>query len=203
MTTTEAPILTDRNKQQTSMNYLELAHKIHQNAVDKGFWDEERPAKHFLMLAICELCEAIEADREGRRSHPSALECLQDAEFLEDFRKHVKDTLEDELADCVIRLLDLLAKICPTEEINITLWDNVNGLTLTEVAYRAADCLSDFDTYWDSEEEDVYPEMRAGILYTIGILQSYATLIGIDLDRHILLKMRYNASRPRLHGKKY
>lgn len=39
--------------------------------------------------------------------------------------------------------------------------------------------------------------------YAIDMLYSYAKSEGIDLDRHILLKMRYNATRPRLHGKKY
>lgn len=43
-----------------------LAGRIHQTARDKGFWDKERNLGEMLMLAVSELAEALEEDREGR-----------------------------------------------------------------------------------------------------------------------------------------
>ena len=38
---------------------------------------------------------------------------------------------------------------------------------------------------------------------TLTRISALADAIGIDIERHIELKMQYNQSRPRLHGKKY
>jgi len=79
---------------------------IFQNNKAKGFWDNERNVGELLMLVTSELGEAMEAHRKGNftpdlfkgSSHtPSA------------FKEHIKDTFEDEIADAVIRLLDLSA----------------------------------------------------------------------------------------------
>ena len=44
----------------------ELAQRIHESSVSKGFWDKDLPLNHCIMLVICELCEVIEAERRGR-----------------------------------------------------------------------------------------------------------------------------------------
>lgn len=187
------------------MNYYELAKEVHANAVAKGFWDEERSIRHYLMLVVCELAEAIEADREGRTaSIPEGIEDFPDKAFAPSFESHIKDTLEDELADAVIRLLDIWAEAFPDEEVYISSGYMVGALTLTEVASMAAESLLDKEIYNLSEVNLLCGNYLIGCMqYAIDILYSYAKNGGIDLDRHILLKMRYNATRPRLHGKKY
>jgi NTP pyrophosphatase (non-canonical NTP hydrolase) len=105
---------------------------IFQNNKAKGFWDNERNVGELLMLVTSELGEALEAHRKGRFADWSN---VKDDGY--GFASLIKDTFEDEIADAVIRLLDLSA-----------------GL-------------------------------------------------GIDLERHINAKVRYNASRPKLHGKLY
>lgn len=70
-----------------------------------------------LMLVINELSEAIEADRQNIRANivyfDNEIDHLEDAEnyndlpFAEAFQNYIKDTLEYELADAVIHLLDL------------------------------------------------------------------------------------------------
>jgi NTP pyrophosphatase (non-canonical NTP hydrolase) len=124
-----------------------LAQEIHANACAKGFWDQPRPIAQILMLVVCELAEAVEADREGRRADLEAFErgSAGASMFWEaskdrwcgSFKAHVKDAFEDEIADAIIRLLDLCCHL------------------------------------------------------------------GIDIERHIALKMEYNATRERLHGKAY
>lgn len=123
------------------------AQQIHAAARNKGFWDSERETGTLLMLCVSELSEALEADRKGRYADLQAYnECEKADDILEtdkevyelsSFQSLIKDTFEDELADTVIRILDL----CGAR--------------------------------------------------------------GIDLERHINLKLKYNRSRERMHGKSY
>ena len=71
---------------------------------EKGFWDNPRPVGELLMLVVSELGEALEAHRSGRMVSP---EIVGTGMSIEEFRADVKDTFEDEIADAVIRLLDL------------------------------------------------------------------------------------------------
>lgn len=121
----------------------ELRDKIYQNAKDKGFWDQERNIGEALMLVVTELAEALETHRKTNFIKPvdeqvkKAMLQMHDDEFKEHFALMVKDSFQDEMADSIIRILDLCG-----------------GL-------------------------------------------------GIDIDWHIAAKMRYNATRARLHGKTY
>ncbi|HAW33481.1 MAG TPA: hypothetical protein DCX19_02435 [Alphaproteobacteria bacterium] len=60
-----------------------------------------------LALVHSEVSEALEACRKGKRADLSAFET--DGKTKEAFEKHIKDSFEDELADAVIRLLELAA----------------------------------------------------------------------------------------------
>ena len=86
-----------------------LRDKVHANAVEKGFWDENNSPEHYLCLVISELMEAVEADRKNRYANLREFdtECCERVYFTENFEQYVKDTVEDELADAVIRILDL------------------------------------------------------------------------------------------------
>jgi len=96
-----------------------LAQQCHQTAKDKGFWDNEnsrRSIGELLMLVTSELAEALEADRKGRycayirEEEKRAMEVIDGQEqYAAQFITHIKDTFEDEIADAIIRLLDLCA----------------------------------------------------------------------------------------------
>lgn len=128
----------------TTINMMnELRDKIFQNAKSKGFWDNERNMGEALMLIVTELAEALEVHRasgqlkEFTEGQKLSLEKMNDEEFPETFSIMVKDSFNDEMADVLIRVLDLCG------------------------GYN------------------------------------------IDIDWHVKMKMRYNATRERLHGKKY
>ena len=71
--------------------FNKLSKDIHQNAVDKGFWEGERNDGELLMLIVTELAEACEALRHGNPPD-----------------NHIPEFsgAEAELADAVIRIMD-------------------------------------------------------------------------------------------------
>lgn len=93
----------------------ESAEIIYQNNKAKGFWDNERNVGELLMLVTSELGEAMEASRKDKYADWEGFEFeLTDDDFhtkeqarREAFRIFIKDSFEDEIADAVIRLLDL------------------------------------------------------------------------------------------------
>jgi len=96
-----------------------LAQEVHNNAKQKGFYETNRNISELLMLVVSELGEAQEALRKNKRFSMFRLQqatqqCDKAYNLNADFRKmmfecHIKDTFEDEIADAIIRLLDLSA----------------------------------------------------------------------------------------------
>lgn len=142
----------------------QLRDEIHANAKEKGFWDNPRETGTLLMLCVSELSEAMEADRSNRyvdlekyyiyrqneylfkekqlndvKYYPRSPSLIRSDEEIDSsaFKLYIKDTFEDELADAILRILDL----CGSK--------------------------------------------------------------GIDIEKHVELKMKYNQTRERMHGKKY
>ena len=96
------------------INFLpDIAKQIHLNSKQHGFWDGEAaniPTK--LMLIVSEISEAMEAHRKnnfalGNGHIQGVLGWVSDKDFIEHFERTEKDTFQDELADAVIRILDL------------------------------------------------------------------------------------------------
>ena len=81
-----------------------MAEIVYTNNKAKGFWDKERNVGETLMLIVTELAEAMEAFRRGNLAMPP----LPDKELTrESFETMYKDSYEDEIADALIRILDL------------------------------------------------------------------------------------------------
>lgn len=91
----------------------ELAKEVFENAKSKGFHEGEKNIGEMLCLIHSEVSEALEADRKGRWcsfSIDRVLDIVDDKLFLGMFRQEVKDTFEDEIADTMIRCLDLAGR---------------------------------------------------------------------------------------------
>lgn len=101
-----------------------LSQQIHENAIIKGFYDSDRNLGEMLCLIHSEVSEALEALRTNQ--HASGLDetnifikgmadknfghTFKDDEFFKNyFESRVKNSFEDELADIIIRVLDLAA----------------------------------------------------------------------------------------------
>lgn len=121
----------------TIKNLVEIAHN---NAKDKGFYERPSEVGTIISLIHSELGEATEAFRKNRRTLDHAF--LKDylttgSEAHREFSSLVKDTVEDELADTVIRIADLCG------------------------------------------------------------------YLGIDLESHVVAKLKFNKTRPLRHGKEF
>ena len=107
-------------------NLNELSNQIHENAKSKGFYDnEEKNLGEMLCLIHSEVSEALEAVRDDKYYSNAVEEQMwfikgmsdknygdtfnDDSFFKSQFENRVKNTFEDELADVIIRVLDLSA----------------------------------------------------------------------------------------------
>lgn len=100
----------------------DLEQRIHQNAKDKGFFEKEKNIGETLCLIHSEVSEALEADRKshfttlgedwylaGLANKNYGSTFSNDETFKDYFEDNVKNTFEDELADIMIRVMDLAA----------------------------------------------------------------------------------------------
>ena len=92
----------------------ELAKQEHENAKAHGFFDKEKNIGEMLCLIHSEVSEALEADRKGKYlSQDVSVSHIyyndEDDEFQYDYANAVKGSFEEELADIIIRVMDLAA----------------------------------------------------------------------------------------------
>ena len=185
------------------MNLNKLRDKAYQCAVAHGWHEEELSNEHFLCLVISELMEAVEADRKERHADVAKFNEWQGnsiplteetrlRRFKEDFEAYIKGTVEEELADACIRLLDLagLRNIDMNDRFIIAYI--VSGKkTFTENIYAV---LKDIVNYRYSFE---------GCLnYSIRQIIELSRIKGIEIEWFINQKMKYNELRPYKHGDK-
>lgn len=90
----------------------ELASFIHKNNIEKGFYEKEKNIGEMLCLIHSEVSEALEADRKDKyalRQIDFAEQCYYEDEFVSAYKDWVKGSFEEEMADIIIRVLDLCA----------------------------------------------------------------------------------------------
>ena len=167
-----------------------LRDECYKISCEHGFHDEQLSERHFLCLVITELSEAVEADRKDRHANVAGFENAAKVYPIQRcFEGYIKDTVEDELADAAIRILDLAG---------------LNGDNLPDLSDMDEDTCDYFKS--KSFTESIY-EICEDIFYGNDIalydLFVLAEVMGFDLMEHIRLKMDYNRTRERMHGKKY
>lgn len=196
-------------------NLNELSKRVHDNAVMHGWWNEQLSNEHYLMLIITEIAEMVEADRKGndarirhaeaQRRLPNKQKCKYTEElnrvfyndctrFIEAFEKHIKDTIQDEMADVFIRLLDLAASLgIDFDKFTKMHYHRAFGrFSFTDNAFALTKGLC-------RENINIFKRIQFGVEY----VKNWAIELGVDFEWHVKMKMKYNTTRPFKHGKRY
>ena len=190
-------------------NLNTLKDRAYKNAVAHGWHEEELSNEHCLCLVISELMEAVEADRKGRwaqkdkftRDFEYAVTAQRlygeayNRAFSYMFDRYIKDTVEDELADACIRILDMAG----LRDINLSYIDDlkINQVSFTEYIYAVSSFIS--NPYKTSNDW-----LERHLSDSLGWIFSFCKKKNIDILWHIEQKMKYNELRPYKHdGKKY
>ena len=187
------------------MDLNKLKNEAYSIAKANGWHEQEHRDEHYLMLIITEIAEAVQADRNGRHADAAKFKEWQGnslplseetriRRFKEDFEAYIKNSVEDELSDVVIRCLDLaglrkfdLEEVAVLAEMAESIKDEKGFIDLCYV-------LSGISTCDDSTEEKVI-----GI---IAVVLKYCEFTGIYLPFFIRTKMSYNRLRGYKHGGK-
>lgn len=180
------------------MNLNELRDKAYQCAVAHGWHEENLSDEHFLCLVISELMEAVESDRKGMHANRANFEYYMkqrkrdDGEFMYAFKQDIKDSVEDELADACIRMLDLAGLRgydLDSFEYEGSDTEDYSDMTFTESMFRI--CVYVTDNFYRDEPFILLNEIFA-----------FCRDRNIDIFWHIKQKMKYNELRPYKHGDK-
>ena len=179
------------------MNLNELRDEAYSIAKANGWHEEEHSDSHWLMLIITEIAEAVQADRNGIYADVEAFRKYEETlDFKENFDRQIKNSMQDELADVVIRCLDLAGlRGIDFHYSDILLSEGVREVQapFPELMYMACEEI----TYHGYKLTERLNELVAGII-------AYCNQKGIDLEFFIRAKMEYNRLRGYKHGgKKY
>lgn len=195
---------------QKSISLTKECTEQHERMKAKGFYDSDVSETKKWALIVSELCEAMEAERKGKvienDVYDIALNELSEIGFESYFKKWVKDTVSDELADVFIRCMDAIGhsidKIaCPTEifVFQSMVSDHFNRLlyfekSISSIVYYAIQFVP--KSLFGKSCITEYTNMMA-------ITIAAAKLYNIDLSKAIEAKIRYNELRGQKHGKQY
>ena len=181
------------------LDLKKLAQHIHENAKSKGFYDNKgyiffNNAQVFeIIKEVAEFHEAYKKGKDGAGDW--YLENPEEIGASPVFLACIKDTWQDELADIMIRLLDYAAFVgFELPQYKPTKTDQV--LDNYELGSYCLDWVSKL-TYMAYEKDNSY--MTESFYYVL----DFATMLNCNLEWHIQAKMAYNATRERLHGKKF
>jgi len=196
-----------------SFDFNQLAKEIHQNNVEKGFWGEpdsiRRDWDEAFMLIITEIAEAVEAHRKGKFALDGFdidyYSFLSDEDFTSLFVNNIKDTFEDEIADTLIRVLDI-AGYCGVDMNSVLregdLVNNMVSCTPDTLMFKLRELCLYLSITITTEQGRlvVYGTKFAKLIVRIF---NIAEGMNFDLIKHVHLKVRYNKTRSFKHGKSY
>lgn len=158
----------------------DIIKRAHANAIDKGWWEDgDRPIEDIVNLILSETAEALEELRSGHKLD----EIYYNGEKPEGFIV--------ELADVVIRIADYLGRKNIEFEYDIDLSelekaDSAKTINESLFGINASLILSIYD-----------------LRITLGICFVTAKKYNLQLQEAIEIKMAYNTTRPRKHGRSF
>lgn len=188
-----------------------LSKQSYESAKSKGFYsDTGIDTTFYLMFIIVEMSEALQADRKDR--HGSIEDYESEIEMGRDiptaYRNTLEGTVESEFADIAIRMLSLLGSIMDSAKVELMSDEDIKDehalaiytfrLDIVRDLYRIIERMGVFDLN-DTPNWYLAKHLQEMLIDIFAIAHNH----NINLMEHIRLKMKYNETRPYLHGYKY
>ena len=201
----------------TQKKLASLAEDAFKIADKHGFYNENTEIETELMLIITEMSEAVQADRRNR--HGSIEDYESEIQMGRDiptaYKNSLEGTVESEFADIAIRILSLLGWMNSKNPIKLKS-DSIlaDEYGIGKIQYKVQNIINKgsiakdlfrlngrFSWFVDNESCSwfVSDTLQCILMRVFAIAHNN----NIDLMEHIKLKMKYNESRPYLHGCKY
>lgn len=200
--------------------------EIHRNAVEHGWWDEERTIGEVCALISSEWSEALEEYRNGNPAHyydkkPSCDECIFDGEDVPKCEmdkcpwNFKPEGTAVELADGIIRILDFfgqqgwevpdmtLVQMMNETEDEIDVSGETFGDIVANLSYAAMNACRRYDkNTGEVAERDDGNKIMMWLLGAAVMAYAYIEQMGLDPEQVIEEKHRYNITRQYRHGGK-
>lgn len=180
----------------------QLIKEAHENAINKGWWEEERTFGEMISLMHSELSEALEEYRKGKDVCEGYYSCQSDSIHCNGECKKCKyakpEGIPVELADAIIRIFDLCGKY------EIDLESEIENA----IEYEYYDDFPGFITCCHlclsrSFSDDInFGDGKRWLGNTYKTIENFCNESGIDLEEAIKRKMAYNKTREWKHGGK-
>lgn len=184
----------------------DLSQRAYEIAKANGFHDKQTPVIVDLMMIITELSEMVQADRKNQRSVGKGSVIVkvwkdnQDVSVNGLYHDLLKGTVEEELADVVIRFLDFAGSRNIPLEID-TERKYVGNIDFT--AFTVAEWAMPIVMAISESVAGYYSVSSEFIESMIEACFKYAEAYQIPLLDIVGIKMKYNETRGHLHGCKY
>lgn len=201
------------------MKMNKFAAEVHQNAVEHGWWDEERSFGEIIALCHSELSEALEEYRAKRPmvyfvvemddgKGGTYLAIREDIISEEDFAGEKPEGIAVELADCIIRILDWYGKEgLDTDALLL----EAGIITMCDLPTPVYGSFGDFIALlhnllsmayacWCNASGISASALR--LAKCIREIMAWAKENGVDMESILDMKHEYNKDRPYRHGGK-
>lgn len=194
------------------MNWTKLSKKIHANAAAHGWWEEERSLDEICALIHSELSEALEEYRAGRpnvwyacgisnancepRHYHYTVHCCIGCGY----RDEKPEGIAVELADAVIRILDLFGKSgIDAEYAMLHAEEPASRVNLSTVSFGAF--VNNLHNH--VALASILPGKEVDHLcFCIREIMRWGKWAGVDMPSIIQMKHDYNTTRDYRHGGK-
>lgn len=201
------------------MKMNKFAEEVHQNAVEHGWWDEERSFGEIIALCHSELSEALEEYRAKRPMVYFVVEMddskggtypaiREDIISEEDFTGEKPEGIAVELADCIIRILDWYGKEgLDTEALLL----EAGIITMCDLPTPVYGSFGDFIALLHNLLSMAYAcwcnasgtsASALCLAKCIREIMAWAKENGVDMEHILDMKHEYNKGRPYRHGGK-
>lgn len=180
------------------MDWYAFSKEVHQNAVEHGFWEGERPIDEVFALIHSEWSEAMEA---YRKDEPMV--------WYDEERGHKPEGIAVELVDGCIRIFDYLAFLGNTDYFDTTTTysyiaqaiapfdDDISMPSLVCILHRATAEAANERVVNGNQEQSI-----AWLRTALGIACGWLARNKQDFEAIMCEKHAYNKTRPYKHGKK-